>query len=130
MVLCQVGRVGQKAFADYASPRFHIVNQSTGEVCNAVFVGVLAASNYTFADVPEKGACDPTIHAYLLCQLNWVTLIRYVSQGISPLVRHRWRISQMDEESGMPNGGGTGPQDKDMRAFEEAYLVRLEMIGD
>ena len=25
-------------------------------------------------------------------------------------VGHRWRISQMDEGSGMPNGDGTGPQ--------------------
>ena len=63
VVLWQAGRAGEKAFTDYASPKFHIMNQSTGEVRDAVFVGVLAASNYTSADVPEEGA--PTI---ILCQ--------------------------------------------------------------
>ena len=48
----QVYRAGEKAFVDYAGPMFPVVHRSTGEVRAAmVFVGVLGASNYTFADV-------------------------------------------------------------------------------
>ena len=52
VVLRQVYRAGEKAFVDYAGPKFEVVNRSTGEVCDAmVFVGVLAESNHTFVDV-------------------------------------------------------------------------------
>ena len=52
VVLRQVYRAGEKAFVDYAGPKFEVVDRSTGEVCDAmVFVGVLGASNYTFVDV-------------------------------------------------------------------------------
>ena len=52
VVLRQVYRAGEKAFVDYAGPKFEVVNRSTGEVCDAlVFVGVLGASNYMFVDV-------------------------------------------------------------------------------
>ena len=43
---------GEKAFVDYAGPKFPVVDRSTGEVRDAmVFVGVLGASNHTFVDV-------------------------------------------------------------------------------
>ena len=46
VVLRQVYRAGEKAFVDYAGPKFEVVDRSTGEVCDAmVFVGVLGASN-------------------------------------------------------------------------------------
>ncbi len=52
VVLRQVYRAGEKAFVDYAGPKFAVVDRRTGEVRDAVvFVGVLAASNYTFVDV-------------------------------------------------------------------------------
>ena len=52
VVMRQVYRAGEKAFVDYAGPKFPVVDRSTGEVRDAmVFVGVLAASNYTFVDV-------------------------------------------------------------------------------
>ena len=48
----QVYRAGEKAFVDYAGPKFPVVDRDTGEVRDAmVFVGVLGASNYTFVDV-------------------------------------------------------------------------------
>ena len=48
----QVYRAGENAFVDYAGPKIPVVDRSTGEEREAmVFVGVLAASNYTFVDV-------------------------------------------------------------------------------
>ena len=52
VVLRQRYRGGEKVFVDYAGPRFEVVDQDSGEVREVmVFVGVLAASNYTFVDL-------------------------------------------------------------------------------
>ena len=52
VVLRQVYRAGEKAFVDYAGPTVEVTDRRTGEIHEAkVFVGVLAASNHTFADV-------------------------------------------------------------------------------
>ena len=69
VVMRQVHRAGEKAFVDYAGPKFEVVDRGTGEVRGAlVFVGVLGASNHTFVDVtwrPEPhqpGAGHPLRH--------------------------------------------------------------------
>jgi len=47
----QTHKAGEKTFVDYCGPTVPIINPSTGEVRDApVFVGVLGASNYTFAE--------------------------------------------------------------------------------
>jgi len=47
----QVHKAGEKTFVDYCGPTLSIVNPDTGEIRSAqVFVGVLGASNYTFAE--------------------------------------------------------------------------------
>lgn len=47
----QVHRAGEKCFVDYAGPTVRIVERSTGEIREAqVFVAVLGASNYTYAE--------------------------------------------------------------------------------
>ncbi len=47
----QTHKAGEKCFVDYCGPTVPIINASTGEVRTAqVFVGVLGASNYTFAE--------------------------------------------------------------------------------
>lgn len=47
----QVHRAGEKAFIDYCGPTVPVVDPSTGEVRRAqVFVAVLGASSYTFAE--------------------------------------------------------------------------------
>ena len=52
VVLRQRYRGGEKVFVDYAGPRFEVVDHESGEVREVmVFVGVLAASNYTFVDL-------------------------------------------------------------------------------
>ena len=48
-MLRQRYRGGEKVFVDYAGPRFEVVDQESAEVREVmVFVGILAASNYTF----------------------------------------------------------------------------------
>jgi len=47
----QTHKAGEKAFVDYCGPTVPIINASTGEIRDAqIFVGVLGASNYTFAE--------------------------------------------------------------------------------
>lgn len=50
-VLRQQHRAGEKVFLDYAGQTMPIVDRATGEIREAqIFVGVLGASNYTFAE--------------------------------------------------------------------------------
>ena len=47
----QIHRAGEKLFVDYCGPTMSVVNPDTGEARQAqVFVAVLGASNYTFAE--------------------------------------------------------------------------------
>jgi transposase len=47
----QVHRAGEKVFVDYSGKKPHIVDPKTGEVSDVeLFVAVLGASNYTFAE--------------------------------------------------------------------------------
>jgi transposase len=50
-VMRQDHRVGEKLFVDYAGHTIPVVNQHTGEIHEAqIFVAVLGASNYTYAE--------------------------------------------------------------------------------
>ena len=52
LVLRQRYRGGEKVFVDYAGPHFEVVDQESGDVREVmVFVGGMAASNYTFVDL-------------------------------------------------------------------------------
>ena len=47
----QTHRAGEKLFIDYAGPTVPVVCAATGEIRTAqIFVAVLGASNYTFAE--------------------------------------------------------------------------------
>jgi transposase len=51
LVMRQEHRAGEKLFVDYAGQTAEVVDRRTGEVCQAqVFVAVLGASNYTYAE--------------------------------------------------------------------------------
>lgn len=51
----QVHRAGEKVFIDYSGKKPHIVDKLTGELCKVeLFVAVLGASNYTFAEVTRS----------------------------------------------------------------------------
>jgi len=51
VVMRQEHRAGEKLFVDYAGPTVAVIERDTGEVRPAsIFVGVLGASNYTYAE--------------------------------------------------------------------------------
>jgi len=61
----QVHRAGEKAFVDYSGKRPYIVNPTTGEVVPVeLFVGVLGASNYTFAEATESQRSEDWIASH------------------------------------------------------------------
>jgi transposase len=51
VVMRQSHRAGEKLFVDYAGHTVPVVERTTGEICQAqIFVAVLGASNYTYAE--------------------------------------------------------------------------------
>lgn len=59
-VMRQVHRAGEKLFVDYCGPTVDVINAVTGEVKSAqVFVAVMGASNFTFAEATwSQGLAD------------------------------------------------------------------------
>lgn len=71
VVLRQEHKAGEKVFVDYAGQTIPVVDRSTGEVREAqLFVGVLGASNYTYAEptwtqsLPDWTASHVRMYAY------------------------------------------------------------------
>ena len=57
---------GEKVFVDYAGQTVPIVDPHTGEVHQAqIFIGVLGASNYTYAEAHESQELSPWIGAHV-----------------------------------------------------------------
>ena len=66
LVLRQEYRVGEKMFVDFAGKTIPIVNPQTGEIRAAeIFVGVLGASNYTYAEACESQELPFWIKAHI-----------------------------------------------------------------
>lgn len=62
----QVHRAGEKLFIDYAGPTVAIVDIATGEIRNAqIFVAVLGASSYTYAEATWTQALPDWIGAHV-----------------------------------------------------------------
>lgn len=62
----QVHRAGEKLFVDYSGKKPHIVDRSSGEVVPVeLFVGVLGASNYTYAEVTPSQELPYWIGAHI-----------------------------------------------------------------
>jgi len=66
VVMRQTHRAGEKLFVDYAGQRSGVVDADTGEVCAAeIFVAVLGASNYTYAEATWTQALPDWIGAHV-----------------------------------------------------------------
>jgi transposase len=62
----QIHRAGEKMFPDYAGKKPHIVDPSTGELREVeLFVAVLGASNYTFAEATLTQAVPDWIASHI-----------------------------------------------------------------
>lgn len=61
----QVHRAGEKCFIDYCGPTVPVVNAATGEVRQAqIFVAVLGASNYTYAEATWSQALPDWLQSH------------------------------------------------------------------
>ena len=62
----QLHKAGEKTFIDYAGTTVPIVNAQTGEIHNAqVFVAVLGASNYTFAEATASQSLPDWLQSHV-----------------------------------------------------------------
>lgn len=65
VVLRQEHRAGEKVFVDYAGQTVPVISRETGEMREAqIFVGVLGASNYTYAEACESQDLSEWIGAH------------------------------------------------------------------
>ena len=68
VVMRQDHRAGEKLFVDYAGQTVPVVDRTTGELRQAeIFVAVLGASNYTYAEATWSQSLPDWIGAHLRC---------------------------------------------------------------
>jgi transposase len=66
VVMRQVHRAGEKVFVDYAGQTVRVIDRETGEVREAqIFVGVLGASNFTYAEATWSQELSDWIGAHV-----------------------------------------------------------------
>lgn len=66
LVMRQVHLAGEKLFVDFAGPTLPVTNPETGEITPAqLFVAVLGASNYTYAEACSSQSIDSWISAHI-----------------------------------------------------------------
>lgn len=59
-------RAGEKMFVDYAGQTVPIIEQSTGEIHQAqIFIAVLGASNYAYAEAAWSQSLPDWIHSHV-----------------------------------------------------------------
>jgi len=62
----QVHKAGDKVFTDYSGKTIEVIDQETGEVRNAeIFVAVLGASNYTYAEATWTQSLEDWIGSHV-----------------------------------------------------------------
>jgi transposase len=68
MVMRQDHRAGEKLFVDYAGQTVPIIDRATGEIREAqIFVAVLGASNYTYAEATWSQSLPDWIGSHVRC---------------------------------------------------------------
>lgn len=80
-VMRQLHRAGEKAFVDYSGDRPSVTNPQTGEVTPVeLFVGVLGASNFTFAEA----ALTQQLEDWLMSHVRMFESFRGVAAAVVP----------------------------------------------
>jgi transposase len=80
----QVHRAGDKLFIDYSGDRVPIINAGTGEIRRAeIFVAVLGASSYTYAEATWSQQLPDWIASHVRCSSSWAASRRCSSRAIS-----------------------------------------------
>ena len=84
---------GERAFVDYSGKKLYLVDRETGECVEVgLFVGVLGASNYTFADVTltQRGPDFLASHMRMLEYFGGVPAALVPDQLKSGVTRSCW----------------------------------------
>lgn len=79
--LRQQYRAGEKLFVDFAGKTVDIINPHTGEITDAqIFVGVLGASNYTYAEA----VASQSLPHWIACHVNMFEYFGGVAEILIP----------------------------------------------
>jgi transposase len=106
----QIHRAGEKMFVDYAGKRPHVVDPKSGEIVEVeLFVAVLGASNYTFAEATRTQRSSDFIasHVRALEYFGGVPALVIPDQlrtGVSSPCRYEPGIQRTYEELGRHYG--------------------------
>jgi len=64
----QLHRAGEKLFVDYCGPTVEIIDRATGEILKAqIFVAVMGASNYTYAEATRSQGLEDWVMSHARC---------------------------------------------------------------
>jgi transposase len=82
----QTHHAGEKMFVDYAGPTVPIVNPTTGEIMPAqIFVAVLGASNYTYAEATFTQQLHDWIGSHVRAFTFFVSLRQHGVTKVNPI---------------------------------------------
>lgn len=71
-LMCQVHKAGEKLFVDYCGPTVDIISPDTGEIRTAqIFVAVLGASSYTWAEATWSQQLEDWVMSHVRC-FQWL----------------------------------------------------------
>lgn len=134
----QVHRAGEKTFTDFSGQRPHIVDRRTGEqVPVELFVGVLGASSFTYAEATESQQlpCWVGAHTRMVEYFGGSTEIWVPDQlksGVTKSCRYEPGINRTYEELAEHYGAVVIParprKPKDKAKVESAVLVAQRWI--
>lgn len=110
LVMRQEHKAGEKAYVDYAGKKPHFVDPSTGEVIEVeLFVAVLGASNYTYAEATrtQRGPDFIQSHVRMLAYFGGVPRALVPDQlksGVTTACRYEPGIQRTYEEMALHYG--------------------------
>jgi transposase len=127
LTMRQEHKAGEKLFVDYSGKKPHIIDPKTGEVIEVeLFVAVLGASNYTFADatLTQRGPDFIASHQRALGFLGGVTAALVPDQlksGVVVACRYEPGIQRTYEEMALHYGTAVLPA-RPYRARDKAKV--------
>ena len=133
VVMRQNHRAGEKLFVDYAGQTVAIIDKSTGEVVSAqIFVAVLGASNYTYAEATLTQRLPDWIGSHVrafnyLGSLPQIVVPDNLKSGVHLAHRYEPELNRTYEEMGRHYGVAIIPtrsaKPRDKAKVENGVLV-------
>ena len=133
VVMRQTHRAGEKLFVDYAGQTVPVIDRATGEVLDAqVFVAVLGASNYTYAEATWTQGLPDWIGSHVrafnyLGSLPAIIVPDNLKSGVHLAHRYEPELNRTYEEMGQHYGVAIIPtrsaKPRDKAKVESGVLV-------